>query len=304
MPIVMPSAGSSIAISGSGLGSSGSAIVSPIVISGMPAIATISPGPGLLGVHALHALGEVELARRGRSRPCRRGGTRRPARPCLSVPLWTRQSARRPTYGDASRFVTSAWRPWPSSYSGAGTCSSRMSNSGRRSVPSLPSSAGRPAGLRVRVDDRELDLLLVGVEVEEQVVHLVHDLVDARVRAVDLVHHEDHRQAPLERLAEHEAGLRQRALGRVHEQQHAVDHREAALDLAPEVGVAGRVDDVQLRAAVVHGGVLGEDRDARARAPGPSSPWPGPARPRARCRRRTGAAWRPQEWSCRGRRGR
>jgi hypothetical protein len=45
IPIVTPRAGSSIAISGSGRGSSGSAIVSPIVISGMPAMAMISPGP-------------------------------------------------------------------------------------------------------------------------------------------------------------------------------------------------------------------------------------------------------------------
>ena len=45
MPIVMPSAGSSTITGGSALGSSGSASVSPIVISGMPAMATISPGP-------------------------------------------------------------------------------------------------------------------------------------------------------------------------------------------------------------------------------------------------------------------
>ena len=42
-----------------------------------------------------------------------------------------------------------------------------------------------------------------------------------------------------ERLAQDEAGLRQRALGRVDEQDDTVDHREAALDLATEVGVAG-----------------------------------------------------------------
>ena len=35
----------------------------------------------------------------------------------------------------------------------------------------------------VRVDDRELDLALVGVEVEEELVDLVHDLLDPRVRA-------------------------------------------------------------------------------------------------------------------------
>ena len=129
-------------------------------------------------------------------------------------------------------------------------------------MPSTPSSVDAQPGLRVRVDDRELDLLLVRVEVEEQLVDLVDHLADARVGAVDLVHHEHHRQAGLERLAEHEAGLGQRALGGVHEQHHAVDHRQPALHLAAEVRVARRVDEVQLHVAVAHGRVLGEDRDA------------------------------------------
>ena len=87
-------------------------------------------------------------------------------------------------------------------------------------------------------DDRKLDLALVGVEVEEELVDLVHDLLDPRVGPVDLVDDEDHGQPGLERLAQHEAGLRQRPLARVDEQQHAVDHRQAALDLAAEVRVA------------------------------------------------------------------
>ena len=41
-----------------------------------------------------------------------------------------------------------------------------------------------------------------------------------------------------------------------------VDHRQPALDLATEVGVARRVDDVQLDVAVADRGVLREDRDA------------------------------------------
>jgi hypothetical protein len=45
MPIVIESEGSSTRVTGSGRGSSGSARVSPIVISSMPAIAMISPGP-------------------------------------------------------------------------------------------------------------------------------------------------------------------------------------------------------------------------------------------------------------------
>ena len=53
-----------------------------------------------------------------------------------------------------------------------------------------------------------------------------------------------------ERLLQHEAGLRQRPLRGVDQQQDAVDHRQRALDLAAEVGVARRVDDVDLHAVV------------------------------------------------------
>ena len=53
-----------------------------------------------------------------------------------------------------------------------------------------------------------------------------------------------------QRLAEHEARLGQGALGGVHQQEHAVDQAQAALDLAAEVGVARGVDDVDLVALV------------------------------------------------------
>ena len=119
-----------------------------------------------------------------------------------------------------------------------------------------------PSRSCIRVHDRELDLLLVGVEVQEQLVYLVHHLRDPRVRPVHLVDDQDHREMRLERLAQHEARLRQRALGGVDQQQDAVDHRQPALDLAAEVGVTGRVDDVQLHAAVADGRVLRQDRDA------------------------------------------
>ena len=133
----------------------------------------------------------------------------------------------------------------------------------RAQVGALHALLGRGLSrLRVRVDDRELDLLLVRVEVEEQLVDLVHHLADARVGAVDLVHDEHHRQARLERLAQHEAGLGERALGGVHEEHHAVHHRQAALHLAAEVGVAGGVHEVELHGSVADRGVLGEDRDA------------------------------------------
>ena len=114
----------------------------------------------------------------------------------------------------------------------------------------------------VGVHDREVDLRLVGVEIEEELVDLVHDLRGTGVRPVDLVHDEHDGQPRLERLTEHEPRLRQRPLARIDEEQHAVDHGETPFDLAPEVGVAGSVDDVHLRAADPDRRVLGEDRDA------------------------------------------
>ena len=116
-------------------------------------------------------------------------------------------------------------------------------------------------GPRVGVDDRELDLTLVGIEIEEELVHLVHDVLDASIRPVDLVDDEDHRQPRLECLAQHESRLRQRPFARVHQQENTVDHRQCAFDLAAEVGVSRRVDDVDLDPAAPDGRVLRQNRD-------------------------------------------
>ena len=110
-------------------------------------------------------------------------------------------------------------------------------------------------------------------QTEQQIGGFADDFLDTGVGTVDLVHAQDDRQLGFEGLAQHETGLRQRAFGGVNEQDHAVDHGDAALDLAAEIGVAGGVDDVEgdavgaavlggHRAVVFHGGVLGEDGDA------------------------------------------
>jgi hypothetical protein len=147
---------------------------------------------------------------------------------------------------------------------------------GKRSV------GGPIAGCRARasggVHDRHVQQ---GVDVEvghiflqvrgkpqQQVVGLLLDLGDAGVGPVCLVHEQDDGKLGLERLAQHEARLRQGALRGIHQQHHAVDHRQAALDLAAEIGVAGGVDDVDRHGNVGVGAVVGdrsvlrEDRDA------------------------------------------
>src|ERR687883_8224 len=123
--------------------------------------------------------------------------------------------------------VTSIWKPPLRSARGPGTARRMASKSGARLVPGSAGSS-----------------------------------VAVPVRAVDLVDDQDRLEADLERLAQHESGLGHRAIDGVDQQQAAVGHVEHPLDLAGEVGVAGRVDDVQLDAAEPNGGVLGQDGDA------------------------------------------
>ena len=118
------------------------------------------------------------------------------------------------------------------------------------------------ARTRIRVHDREIDLLLSRVQVEEQRVRLVEYLGNAGVGTVDLVDDENHGKLGLKRLAQHEARLRQRPLARVDEKHNSIDHRQTALDLATEIGMARGVNDVDLDVAVTNRRVLGEDRDA------------------------------------------
>ena len=81
------------------------------------------------------------------------------------------------------------------------------------------------------------------------------------VRPVDLVDHHDGLVAQLQSLPQDEARLRHGAFGGVDQQQDAVDHVEHPLHLAAEIGVAGRVHDVDLDVAVADRRVLRQDRD-------------------------------------------
>ena len=94
------------------------------------------------------------------------------------------------------------------------------------------------------VDGVEIELVVGGAEAVEQVEGLVEHPARARAGAVDLVDHHDRLEAHREGLLGDEAGLRHRAVHGVDQDQHRIDHRQHALDLAAEVGVARGVDDV------------------------------------------------------------
>ena len=105
-------------------------------------------------------------------------------------------------------------------------------------------------------------MLLGRTQLVEQIEGVIDDPVRPRTGTIDLVDDDDRLESLRQRLARDEARLRHRPFDRVDQQQHAVDHRQHALDLAAEIRVARRVDDVDVRAFVVDRAVLREDRDA------------------------------------------
>ena len=102
----------------------------------------------------------------------------------------------------------------------------------------------------IGVEHREIELVFLGVEVDEQVVDLVQHFLRTRVGAVDLVDDHDRRQVRFQRLAQHIPRLRQRAFAGVHQQHDAIHHLQRALHFAAEIAVAGRVDNVDLHVVV------------------------------------------------------
>ena len=137
-----------------------------------------------------------------------------------------------------------------------------MSISGASESPRLVQFVRGEAELAAGVDMREVGQAVVGAQLQEQVEDLVQHFVRRGVGPIDLVDDHDRLQAALQGLGEHEAGLRHGPFGGIDQHQRPVGHPQHALHLAAEVGVAGRVDDVDLHAAVGDGDVLGEDRDA------------------------------------------
>ena len=85
--------------------------------------------------------------------------------------------------------------------------------------------------------------------------------MDALVGAVYLIYDNNDPVTELKRARQDESRLRHRTLGRVNEQDNAVDHLEYTLDLAAEIGVSRGVDDVYFRIAVLHGGIFRHDGD-------------------------------------------
>src|SRR5437870_8664465 len=115
--------------------------------------------------------------------------------------------------------------------------------------------------LRARVDDWKIELLVGRFQFDEEIENLVQDFVRARVFSVDLVDDNNRLQFVLQRLAQDKTRLRLWPIVRIDNEQHAVHHFHDSFDFAAEIGVTGRIDDVDPIAVPFESCVLCADRD-------------------------------------------
>ncbi len=108
----------------------------------------------------------------------------------------------------------------------------------------------------------KIELIVIGLEREEQIEDAFQRLLRLRVLAVDLVDDDDGLQPQLQRLGQHEFGLRHDGFRRIHQQHYAIHHGENTLHLAAEIGVTGRVHDVDAGALPIDRGAFRQNGNA------------------------------------------
>ena len=112
---------------------------------------------------------------------------------------------------------------------------------------------------RRRVNDREVQLLVGRVEVNEQVEDLVNNPVRTRARTVNFVDNNDWLQTMGESFFGHEARLWHWAIHCVNDQQNGVYHGHYTFNFTTEVGVPWGINDVDTVVIPFNRGVFRED---------------------------------------------
>ena len=112
------------------------------------------------------------------------------------------------------------------------------------------------------VEDRKIELFLGRIEGGKQIEDFIGDFGRARVRPINLVDDHNRLEPHFQGFGDHEFRLRQRPFGGVDQNQCAIHHIEDAFDLTAEIGMAGRVDDIDSRIIPDQRGGLGEDGNA------------------------------------------
>ena len=117
-------------------------------------------------------------------------------------------------------------------------------------------------GARVGVNNRKIQLIFGGIEIDEQVVNLIQYDGDPSIVPVDFVDTNDGRQPGLECLFQDDPGLGKGSFGGIGGKHDTVAHGQCPFNFATEVRMAGGVDDVDFNVFIINARVLRQDRDA------------------------------------------
>ena len=106
------------------------------------------------------------------------------------------------------------------------------------------------------VEDREIQLLVVGFQIHKELVHLINDFVDPGILLVDLVDEKNRIDPLLQRFFQYESRLRHRSFAGIHQQDDRVYRLDDTLHFRRKVGVSRCVYDIDLHVSVHDGTVF------------------------------------------------
>ena len=105
----------------------------------------------------------------------------------------------------------------------------------------------------------EVQLIITGVQFNEQIQNFIHHFFHSLVRTVNLV--DDHHgfQMVFQSFPQHVFGLGHRTFVGVYQQQYAVNHVQYPFYFAAEISMARSIQDIDFGAVMHDSGVFGQD---------------------------------------------
>ena len=114
---------------------------------------------------------------------------------------------------------------------------------------------------RIGEDRAKFGLLIRGTQIYKEVESSVDDPISAGLGAINFIHDHNRPMTSLQRFPQHKLGLGHRAVNRINKEQNAINHIHDALDLTAEIGVAGRINNVDFAVLVNDGSGFRENGD-------------------------------------------
>ena len=108
----------------------------------------------------------------------------------------------------------------------------------------------------------KIKLLIAGFKLNHQVEHFVNHFVRTCTRAVNFVDHNHDAQPQRKSMLKHETRLRHGAFKRVNNKQRAISHVQHALHFTAEIGMARRIDNINLHIAVIDSDIFRKNGNA------------------------------------------